>query len=382
MLFQKIVSFEERLMDLRNIYNICAFILVLLAIFVPSIFIKVLMVIFGVAMFIIGKLVQTKDEQERKKTSISVKVIKAEIEKLQLNIEGMPKSYTDKLKDNPLFWHAYKVGEEYERKGKYKEAIKSYHKILKNPLAEEESRIVAYSLIGRCHFRLFEFKDTMQNLQMALNNIKVVEDKEERLKGKALMITNIALIYRELGQWKNALKKYKSTLKLYRKLDDKLGSADSLYGIYIVYLYLNKPKKALRKAKEAIQAYQESLKVRTLKDFPMDYAKTQFNLGSAYHTLAEVKDKAENCEKAIQAYQESLKVRTLKDFPMDYAMTQNNLGIAYDTLAEVKDKAENCEKAIQAYQESLKVRTRKDLPMDYAIIQNNLATVFGVNPSG
>lgn len=282
MLFQKIISFKERLMDLKNIYNICAFILVLLAIFVPSIFIKVIMIIIGVAMLIIGYCIQTKEKQESEKTNNTIKVIKTELEKRKLKDKGISERFINGLGTNPLFKHTYKVGEVCERKGKYKEAIKSYQEILKNPLADEESRAAAYNLIGLCHFKLFEFEDAMQNFQMALNIIKMLKVKEERLKGKAAIQTNIGLIYQKLGQWKNALKKYKSSIRLYHKLDDKLGKANSLYNIHLVYSYLNKPKKALGKVKESVQAYQKALKVYTKEEFPEVYRIIEENIKNIY----------------------------------------------------------------------------------------------------
>ena len=363
-------------MDLKNIYNICGFILVLLAIFAPSIYVKVIMIIIGVAMFIIGYCIQTKEKQEREETDNSIKVIKTELEKRKLKDKGIPERFINGLGTNPLFKHFYQVGEEYERKGQYKEAINSYNEILKNSLADEANRVAAFNLIGLSHFELFEFEEAMQNFQMALGIVNEVKVKEERLKSRAATLTNIGLIYQKLEQWKSALKKYKNALQLYYKLDDKLGKANSLYNIYLVYLYLKKPKKALRKIKEAIQTYQEALRVYTLKDFRMNYAMTQSNLGTAYRTLAEVKDKAVNCEKAIQAYQEALRVRTLKDFRMGYAMTQNNLGNAYRTLAQVRDKDDNFKLAIVAYQEAMKVYTKEEFPEVYRKIENNIKNVY------
>lgn len=83
----------------------------------------------------------------------------------------------------------------------------------------------------------------MKNFQMALNIVKKVKVKEERLKGKAATLTNIGHIYQKLGQWKNTIKNYKSALGIHLKLNNKLEKANSLYNIHLIYLYLNKPKK-------------------------------------------------------------------------------------------------------------------------------------------
>ncbi len=369
---------EVKYMFLYIIVNVLDFFLTLFAIiYIPSTVYKTeIIIIIGLAIFILNTFNYIKANNEKKVRNIKDKGRDIEAEKTRLLIKGLLPDYIESLGKNPYFKHAYLSGQEHEKKGNYKDAIKSYEEISKYQTVEAKYKVAAYILIGLCHFELFEFEEAMQNLQMALNIIKMVKIKEEKLEGKAAILTNIGLIYQELGQWKNALKKYKSTLRLYYKLDNKLGKANSFYNIHLVYLYLNKPKKALGKVNKAIQAYQEALKVYTLEDFPMDHAMTQNNLGNAYGTLAEVEDKAGNCSKAIQAYQEALKVRTLEDFPMQYAMTQNNLGNAYGTLAEVEDKAGNCNKAIQAYQEALKVYTLEDFPMQYALTQNNLGTAY------
>ena len=364
-------------MDLNNIINVLTLILVLLgAIFIPSIVYKEIIIIIGVAIFVIYNYIIKKSKKEREENTSKFEALDYEVQRHRLITKGIPERYINGLGKNPLFKQAYQSGQEYEKKGNYKDAIKNYKEIFKYPLVDEENKVAAYNLIGLSHFELFEFEEAMKNFQMALNIVKKVKVKVERLKGKAAILANIGLIYQKLGQWKNALKKYKSTLRLYHKLDDKLRKANSLYNIHLVYLYLNKPKKALGKVKEAIQAYQEALKVYNLKHFPMSYALTQNNLGTAYSTLAEIKDKAENCEKAIQAYQEALKVRTPEHFPMDYAMTQNNLGTAYGILAKVEDKAGNCKKAIQAYQEALKVYTKEEFPEVYRIIEENIENVY------
>ena len=160
-------------MNLKKIENTITLILMLLGvIYIPSMIIRVVIIIFGIISFIIINCNLSKEKQKSEENDNIIKIMKAEIERLKLNIKGMPQSYTDRLKDNPLFLYAYKVGEEHERRGKYKEAIKSYQEILKNPLGDEESKVTAYNLIGLCHFKLFEIKDAMQNFQMALNIIK------------------------------------------------------------------------------------------------------------------------------------------------------------------------------------------------------------------
>ena len=118
-------------MGLKNIYNICAFILVLLAIFVPSILIKVIMLIVGVAMLIIGYCIQTKEKQESEKTNNDIKVIKTELEKRKLKDKGISERFINGLGTSPLFEYTYKVGEEYERKGNIKKLLKVIKKFLR-----------------------------------------------------------------------------------------------------------------------------------------------------------------------------------------------------------------------------------------------------------
>ena len=300
-------------MDLKNINNVLAFIILLLGVaitFIPSEKyetiinnIGVAIIIIGIATLVISNCNIKKDKKERKEIASKFEALDYETQKQRLITKGIPEHYISGLGKNPLFKQAYQSGQEYEKKGNYKDAIKSYKEILNYSLVDEENKVAAYNLIGLSHFKLFELEEAMKIFEMAINIVKKVKVKEDRLTGEAVTLTNIGHIYKELGQWKNTIKNYKSALGIHLKLHNKLEQANSLYNIYLIYLYLNNPKKALKKVKEAIKAYQEALKVYTLKKFPLDYAETQNNLGVAYSNLALFENRAFNCNLAIKAYQ-------------------------------------------------------------------------------
>jgi len=373
-------------MNLKYINNLLAFILTLLGVaitFIPSEKYETIINIMGIAIIIIGITIfiisiysTQRAEKKSKKIYSKIEGLDYEAQRQRLLEKAIPVRYVNGLGENPLFKHHYQSGEEYEKKGNYREAIKNYKEILIYRLIDEENIVATYNLIGLCYFKLFEFEEAMKNFEMALNIVKVVEVKEDQLKSKAAILNNIGLIYQNLEQWKNALKKFKSTLRLYSKLDDKLGKADSLYNIQLISFQLNKPKKSLGKIKKAIQAYQDCLKVYTLEKFSMNYSIIQENLGNTYRYLTVVKGTAENYEKAIQAYQESLRARALEDYPREYATIQYNLGFTYYFLSKVKDKAKNCEKAIYSYLEALAVFTPKGFPKKYIEISHFLSIAY------
>lgn len=282
-------------MDLNNIINILDFILVLLGtIFIPSKVCKWIIIIIGIVILIFNNYILKKEKKGRKEINYKINALNYELQRQRLINRGIYERYINGLGRNPLFQYAYQAGQEYERKGNYEEAIKNYKEILENPLADEENRVAAYNQIGLCHFALSEFENAKQNYQMALNIVKKVKTKEERLISKAVMLNNIGLIYRVLWQFKKAIKYHKNALRLHLKLDNKLGRANTLFNIYIGYLFLNKPRKALEKIKEAIEVYQEALKVYTLDRFPLPHALIKTNLKVVYSLLTDVQDKVKN----------------------------------------------------------------------------------------
>jgi len=297
-------------MGLNIFVDVLTFILALLgAILITSKLYKTIIIIIGVAILISNYYIKKKAKKEKEEDDFKFEALDYEAQRSRLSTRGMPEHYISGLGKDPFFKQAYQSGQEYEKKRNYKDAIKSYKEILKYSRVDEKNKVAAYNLIGLSYFELYKFEEAMKYFQMALSIINKVKVKEERLKGKAVILDNIGRINQELGQWKNAIKNYKSALGIHIKLNNKLEKANSFNSIYITYLYLNKTKKALKKAKEAIKAYKEALKASPLDNLPIKYAMIQNNFGVAYNNLAKVENMCLNCNLSIQAHKEALKVR-------------------------------------------------------------------------
>jgi len=235
-----------------------------------------------------------------------------EVQRSRLTGRGLTDSQIESLGESPLLKQAYNEGQECERTGNFKEAIKSYGEILKFRPSSDADKVSAYNLIGNCYSDLYELEKAMQNFQKASDLVEKLEDEKDKSNGKMITFHNIGYVYKELALWKDAQKYLEYSLKESVKLDDDLQKAITLLNISEIYFQLNKYKIAIEKLFQSTQAFQESLMINPEDFSSVRYAKTQNNLGTAYGTLAEVQDKVENCNKAIQAFQEALKVYTSK----------------------------------------------------------------------
>ena len=225
----------------------------------------------------------TKFKEEEFKNAVSY-----EMQRTRLISKGLSESEIENLGRNPLLKQSYKKGQEYEREGSFKKAIKSYNEIIKYSFSSDIDRVSAYNLIGLCYFNLYELQKAKQNFKEAEEIIENLTDKKHKLYTKAKTLHSIGCTYKELMQWENALKYFEDSLKETIKLDDNLIKADTLYSISLIYSQLNKPKIVIEKLLQSKQFYQEALKVYTLEHSPIDYGITQTNLGAAYNTLAEI----------------------------------------------------------------------------------------------
>ena len=109
-------------MVLNIIINVLALILVLLgAIFIPSIVYKKIIIIIGVAIFVIHNCITKKAKKEREEDAFKFKALDYEAQRQRLITKGIPEHYINGLGKNPLFKQTYQSGQEYEKKGNYKD---------------------------------------------------------------------------------------------------------------------------------------------------------------------------------------------------------------------------------------------------------------------
>ncbi len=117
-----------------------------------------------------------------------------EVQRSLLMNRGLPESYIESLGENPLLKQDYNEGQEHERTGNFKEAIKSYEKILKFRPSSDVYKISAYVLVGNCYFDLYESEKAMQFFQTALNLVEKLKDENDKSNGKMIIFYNIGMV--------------------------------------------------------------------------------------------------------------------------------------------------------------------------------------------
>lgn len=84
---------------------------------------------------------------------------------------------------------------------------------------------------------------------------KRVENRDERLLGRAAAINNIGNIYSDLGKPDEALKFLEKALEIDRRIGYEQGIAIDLGNIGAIYSDLGKPDEALKFLKEALEIF-------------------------------------------------------------------------------------------------------------------------------
>jgi tetratricopeptide (TPR) repeat protein len=185
-------------MNLKQFINYLTFFSGLFGvIFLPTIIIKVIAVIIVIVIFIFNNHIFEKEKEEKEETEYKINALDYRSQKQTLISKGISEHYINGLGKNPLFKQAYQFGQQYEKKGNYKDAIENYKEILDYSPVDVENIVTAYNLIGLCHFELCNFEEAMKNYQTTLNIVKKVKLIKERLNCKATIFANIGHIYQD-----------------------------------------------------------------------------------------------------------------------------------------------------------------------------------------
>jgi CHAT domain-containing protein/tetratricopeptide (TPR) repeat protein len=149
---------------------------------------------------------------------------------------------------------------------------------------------------------------------------------------ESITLTNIGLVYDDLGEKQKALEFYNQSLPLSRAVGDRYGEAITLTNIGLVYHALGEKQKAL-------EFYNQSLPLSRAVGNRYGEAITLNNIGFVYDDLGEK-------PKALDFYNQSLPLNRAVGDREDEAITLTNIGRIYDDLGEKQ-------KALEFYNQSL-----------------------------
>ena len=221
------------------------------------------------------------------------------IAKQRKTIKGIPnliRVYYENAYLSALLNQAYFVG----RKGNIKKQIDIYFEVIKSANLKNHAKVLAftYNAIGSAFIEEKEYQKGLINLNKGLDIATQLNDKNV----KGLILGNIAVVYRELGDLTKSLEFNYKNLALMREVNNPNYTARSLYKIALIY----KDKKEYDKS---IDFFNQSLIESKKLDNPDHIADVNAQLYDIYsaqnkHSLAE------KC--LINAYQFAVKSKNLE----------------------------------------------------------------------
>jgi CHAT domain-containing protein/Flp pilus assembly protein TadD len=216
--------------------------------------------------------------------------------------------------------------------------------------------------------RAFEEAEKLRIQSTKESTLQAIKKYDEAIKlwqkinfklGVALGFNNAGLSYGVIGEHQKSLEYYQKALPLWREVKQLQGESRTLNNIGFVYNNLGQQEKAQ-------EYYEQSLKIsRQLKD-KVGIALATNNLGLVYSFLGEQKKALDYFLEAQPLFKEIGDIGSL-------ALNLNNIGQLYTNIGEFQKGLDNLE-------ESLKIQRSIKNQSGEAIALNNIALVYlGLN---
>src|SRR4030042_2215006 len=257
------------------------------------------------------------------------------VEKLFLASSGLPASYISGLGDNPELEHLRREAARLEKTYKFMEAITEYEKYLKHPRASIENVIAANILIGNCFARISRFANALTSYKKSLEESKKIEDKKERLRAKAAVLTNLGKVYILIGRVRKAEKIIMAALKIHKNLGLEDGVADNLRNLGHAYQHIGKTDKAL-------PMFEKSLDIETRIGDIQGQASDLLNIGNIYGAAGKIKEALKYFQNALEKY---LAINDLGGEAGCYS----NIGICLRNSGNIEGALRVSQKALDIY---------------------------------
>jgi tetratricopeptide (TPR) repeat protein len=223
-----------------------------------------------------------------------------------------------------------------------------------NKLVLKEVSSSSYSSLGGLTVQ--SKKEELKRLLVKLENIKIDEQKLN-------LLFQIAIIYRDMGELKNALEYQGKSLKLTEEiLGEKHPDLGLNYNnISTIYQSMGDLENALKYQEKALTLAEEILGEK----YP--------NLASSYNNIAVIYRDMGELKKALEYQEKALKLREdiLGQNHPDLASSYNNLSTIYRDMGELKKALEYQEKDLKLTEEILGNK-HPDLATGY----NNISTIY------
>jgi tetratricopeptide (TPR) repeat protein len=237
------------------------------------------------------------------------------------------------------------LGLVYYSLGEYQKALKHYHDALTIQTELKEKRGDILGNIGLVYNTLGEYQKSLDFHQQALGlHRNIVEqldetaDKQTELVAQQAVsndLSNLGIVYDNLGQYKKALSFYKQALAIKKDIADQHGMAKVLSNMGTGYKHLSDYPKAQ-------MYYNQALQIQSQIGDISGIANNLTNLGAVYDSLAQYRQ-------ALGAYQEALHLQRQMGDQRGIGSNLSNIGGLYKNRGYLK-------KALHYYQQALNIQ--------------------------
>ncbi|MFN7948215.1 MAG: tetratricopeptide repeat protein [Blastocatellia bacterium] len=235
-----------------------------------------------------------------------------------------------------------------------RKGIEKYEKVIPlwQALGDRQQEAFTLSVIGYLYKNLGEYQQALTYHQRALPLRRAAGNRS----GEALTLYSIGAIYDNTGEPQKALSVYQQALSIYQELGDRSMEAATLGNLGVVYSGLGEQRKALEFFSRALQLKQ------AVRD-PYGEAALLNNIGLVHNYLGEPQQAMESYQRALPLY------RALNDRSGE-GTTLNNIATLYDNLGEQQ-------KALEVLEQVLQIKRAAGNRVEEAITLNNIAVIFG-----
>ena len=217
--------------------------------------------------------------------------------------------------------------------GRSQQAIKYYEQSLEiaREIGDRRGEAASLGNLGLAYYSLGQYQQAIEFHQQSLEIKRQISDR----RGEAASLGNLGLAYYSLGQYQRAIEFYQQSLEITREIGDLQGEASSLGNLGLAY-------DSLGQYQRAIEFHQQQLEIAREIGDRQGEASSLGGLGNAYHSLGKY-------QQAIDFYQQCLEIaQQIGDRKVE-ASSLGNLGLAYYSLSQYQ-------RAIEFYQQSLEIK--------------------------
>jgi tetratricopeptide (TPR) repeat protein len=210
--------------------------------------------------------------------------------------------------------------------------------------------------LGRTHKKLGDLSSALRAYQEANTLYVEIADRT----GEAAMNNNIAALFRDVGQFNEAIGYYKRALTLVlRTKGNPTGKARIYSGLADSY-------RGIGRFNDAVANYRKSITIWRALTSNDDKIRAHYGLALAYFALGDRQNSAKFENQALQM------ARRMKD-PSIYVETLESLGSVYDEAGDKKAAVEYRIKALDAYKRAPAGSVPED---QWDRVVNNLADLY------